>query len=282
MLRVCIKPTTFTLTPIQDKQNNYIDLHNSVSKTSALKQHGELVKAFANVYLYTLKKPEDSLPDIVFTANAGLCLPRLSRNPIVLLPYMKYPQRQAELKYLKQIYEELGVQTIEFPGDESAPFEGQAELKWFHGGTKAVCGYGHRSTKKSFDIVDRLFKKIYGAHKAPELLVLHLKSADYYHLDVAMLEFDDTKCIVHRKAFSAESIKKLKGFLGPENVFVIDTDDTFCLNAVVDGPTLVTHMLTAPLKKELEGITGKDIRMVNTSEFEKSGGSVRCMTLDIF
>ena len=117
---------------------------------------------------------------------------------------------------------------------------------------------------------------------APELLVIPLKSADYYHLDVAMLEFDDTKCIVHRRAFSAESIKKLQKFLGAENVFVIDTDDSFCLNAVVDGDTLVTHSLAKPLKKELETITGRTIRMVDTSEFEKSGGSVRCMTLDIF
>ena len=283
MLRICIKPTTFTLTPIQENQNPYIDVKKDIKNTKALKQHEHLVKAFENVIVYTLPETQESIPDIVFTANAGLCLPRL-KEPTVLLPFMKYPQRKAELKYLRQIYADLPVKTIEFPGDASAPFEGQAELKWFHAGTKAVCGYGHRSTKKSFEIADRLFKKIYGQHKmaAPELLVIPLKSADYYHLDVAMLEFDDTKCIVHRRAFSAESIKKLQKFLGAENVFVIDTDDSFCLNAVVDGDTLVTHSLAKPLKKELETITGRTIRMVDTSEFEKSGGSVRCMTLDIF
>jgi N-dimethylarginine dimethylaminohydrolase len=63
---------------------------------------------------------------------------------------------------------------------------------------------------------------------------------------------------------------------------VIDTHDSFCLNAVVDGPNLITHVLTKPLKTELEKITNKNIIMVDTSEFEKSGGSVRCMTFDIF
>jgi N-dimethylarginine dimethylaminohydrolase len=50
---------------------------------------------------------------------------------------------------------------------------------------------------------------------------------------------------------------------------------------VVDGNRLITHSLTPDLKAELESITKKKIHMVDTSEFEKSGGSVRCMTLDI-
>ena len=272
MKRICIKPTTFTLTPIQDNQNPYIDLEITINKKFALKQHSNLVKAFDNVDVYTVD-PTDSIPDIVFTANAGLFLPRLP-EPTVLLPYMKYQQRQNELKYLESIFADYKM--IHFPGSNIAPFEGQAELKWFYGGTKAVCGYGHRSTKKTFDILQKLFKKIY--KNPPELLVIPLKSADYYHLDVAMLEFDN-KCIVHRKAFSAESIKKLKRFL--DDVYVIDTDDTFCLNAVIDGNNLITHTLTNGLKRELENITGRKIHMVDTSEFEKSGGSVRCMTLDV-
>jgi len=274
MLRICIKPTTFTLTAIQDKQNPYINVDNTINNKLALKQHSNLVKAFDNVDVYTVY-PTESVPDIVFTANAGLYLPRLP-EPTILLPYMKYQQRKNELTYLKDIFSKYKL--ISFPGNESAPFEGQAELKWFYGGTKAVCGYGHRSTKKSFDILQKLFKKIY--KDPPELLVIPLASADYYHLDVAMLEFGN-KCVVHKRAFSIESIKKLKKFLGGDNVFVIDTDDSFCLNAVVNGDDLITHILTKDLKRELERITGKRIKMVDTSEFEKSGGSVRCMTLDL-
>jgi N-dimethylarginine dimethylaminohydrolase len=194
---------------------------------------------------------------------------------------MKYPQRKEELPYLTRIYKELGLHMIPFPGDE--PFEGQAELKWFHGGTKAVCGYGHRSTKKSFQIAKKMFDELYTKNhlSPPELLVLLLASDQYYHLDVAMLEFSDTDCIVHKRAFSNKSIAKLKAFLGAEHVQVIDTEDSFCLNAVVDGPYLITHQLEPSLKKELEQRTGKTIRMADTSEFERSGGSVRCMTLDI-
>jgi len=283
MLRVLIKPTTFHITEFQDGQNPYIDIHHNVDKKGVLHHHHLLEQCFKNTITYIIDHPLHGLQDIVFTAKSGLCLPRLPHRTI-LMPYMKYKQRKEELSYLKKIFGNLKLDMIPFPGSQAAPFEGQAELKWFHGGTKAVCGYGHRSTKKSFEIANRLFKKIYGDHELapPELLVIPLASFDYYHLDVAMLEFDDTKCVVHKRAFSKESIKKLENFLGKSNVHVIDTPDSFCLNAVVEGNRLITHMLTPSLKKELESITHKTIHMVNTSEFEKSGGSVRCMTLDIF
>jgi N-dimethylarginine dimethylaminohydrolase len=281
MLRILIRPTTFRLTPMQQGQNRYIDIHYKVRRSSVIKHHHQLELALTNTITYTLEEPHHALPDIVFTANAGLCLPRLPKKTI-LLPHMKYKQRQEELSYLERIFRNLHLNIIAYPGNE--PFEGQAELKWFHGGTKAVCGYGHRSTKKTFAELNHFFKKLYHAHglTPPELLVLPLASSDYYHLDVAMLEFDDSKCIVHKKALSAASIVKLEKFLGKENVYVIDVKDTFCLNAVIDGPHLITHKLTADVKEMLETITGRSVKMIDTYEFERSGGSVRCMTLDIF
>jgi N-dimethylarginine dimethylaminohydrolase len=283
MLRIHIKPTTFDIFPNQVGQNKYVDHTVHIDKKKALEQHKNLVKSFKNSITYTIEDPIDLIPDIVFVANAGLCLPRLPK-PIMVLPYMKYQQRRDELKYLKEIYKNINIQTVQFPGSKSTPFEGQAELKWFYGGTKAICGYGYRSVKKSFDIINTLFKKIYKSYnlEPPELLVLKIESPDYYHLDVAMLDFHDKKCIVHKKAFSEASVEKMRNFLGPENVTVIDTTDSFCLNAVVEGDTLVTHMLKAPLKSQLEKLTNKKIHMVDTSEFQKSGGSVRCMTLNIF
>ena len=87
---------------------------------------------------------------------------------------------------------------------------------------------------------------------------------------------------MHKRAFSEASIARLKKFLGSENVFVIDVKDTFCLNAIVDGSKLITHKLTADVKQKLEQITQRSIKMIDTHEFEQSGGSVRCMALDIY
>ena len=282
MIRVFIDASRFQILPMQHGQNPYIDIeYDSDKYQHKMKmQHDHVVHAFTASPSIVGRLPIKScpLPDIVFMANAGLSLPRLSK-PLLLLPHMKYPQRQAELPYLKKIYHDMKLQTVDYPGKE--PFEGQAELKWFHGGRKAICGYGHRSTKQTFVELDRFFEKIYGKEK-PELLVVRLISPYYYHLDVAMLEYDDSKCIIHKHSVSPASIKKIEAFLGKTNVTVIDTKDSFCLNAVVDGSHLNTHKLTDPTLKGLfESLTHRTVREIDTSEFEKSGGSVRCMTLDI-
>ena len=288
MLRICIKPTTFEVLPFQKGQNPYIHPEHLLGSARVKTQHATLETSFSNITIVTIDPVHGSaehLPDIVFVANGGLALPRLPR-PLIILPWMKYPQRQRELPYLRDVFAHLGLDTVDFPGSPAAPFEGQAELKWFHGGTKAICGYGHRSTRRSVTIIKSLLTKIYKAHRLspPEILAIPLLSSQFYHFDVAALEYNDTQCIVHKDAFSAASVKKMRAFLGgEETVTVIDTKDHFCLNSVVDGKYLVTHKLQDPaLKPMLERITGKIVRQVDTSEFEKSGGSVRCMTLDIW
>jgi N-dimethylarginine dimethylaminohydrolase len=279
MIRVFIDASTFEILPIHDNQNPYIDISYHGSK-HVIQQHQRMMKAFSASPSLLCHVPSSTtpLPDIVFCANAGLSLPRLG-NPLLLLPNMKYKQRQNELPYLRHCFESIQLPMIEYPGKEI--FEGQAELKWFHGGKKAVCGYGYRSTKQTFLELDRFFQSLYGDDK-PELLVLRLLSPYYYHLDIAMLEYDDSRCMIHRSAISTTSLRKLEKFLGKENVTAIDTTDTFCLNAVVDGAYVITHILTDPhIKTIIESRTRRTVKQVDTSDFEKSGGSIRCMTLDI-
>jgi len=274
-MRLLIKPTTFEILALQKGQNPYVVPQSKLTK-KALTQHSALVKNVKDVVIYEING-NPTLPDLVFVANGGF---RLWGIPLVILPQMKYQQRKDELPYLKGIFQNIGINTVEFPSSE--PFEGQAEAKWFHEGKLLVCGYGHRSTKKSFKALGDMLNTIYKANglTPPKLLVLPLESADYYHLDVAMLEFGDS-CIVHKRAFSPASIKKLKTALGSSKVHIIDTDDSFCLNAVVQGDELLTHKVSDSVKKELEDITGLKVVQNDTSVFEKSGGSVRCMILDL-
>jgi N-dimethylarginine dimethylaminohydrolase len=266
---------------MQDKQNPYIDVQHYVNHKKVRAQHKALLKALrstgAPVAEYRLVKHKVPLPDLVFVANGGIFLPRL-QVPLVLLPSMKFPQRQAELPYLVEMYKELGISAIPFPTKDV--FEGQAELKWFFGGNLAVCGPGHRSTVQSFKVLDKFFDYIYGLHglDPPRLLITPLISADYYHLDVAMLEVNDTTCIVHKRSMTSTSIKELRD--AGLTVHVIDTKDSFCLNAVISNGVLVTHKLMPGLGATLKRLTGcHRLLEVDTSEFEQSGGSVRCMTL---
>jgi hypothetical protein len=282
MIRISTVADTFEILDGQTRQNPYFS-DTPMNKKKAIQQHKKLETSLSNMLVY---KPTQSegLGDFVFIASAGLCLPRLG-VPVFILPWMKYPQRRKELPSLLEMFKLLKLRTVPFPGSADAPFEGQAEVKWFHGGTKMIHGYGYRSTAKSCDLLEKLIMKIYKAYGVtpPEILQIPIQSFDYYHMDLAMLEYDDEKCIVQKSAFSSSSIEKIKAFLGADSVNVIDEEDKFCLNAIVDDNKLITHKLKGRgLWRRLEKITGKTIKEIDTSEFEKSGGSIRCMVLDIF
>jgi N-dimethylarginine dimethylaminohydrolase len=99
-----------------------------------------------------------------------------------------------------------------------------------------------------------------------------------------MLEYAQTSCIVQKDAFSAKSIARLREALGADHVHVLEDecrDDKFCLNTISDGDRLITHKISDHVKHHLERITKKKVHMIDTSIAQLSGGSVRCMVLDI-
>jgi len=283
MYHICIRPTTFDIFHFQKGQNPYVNPHADFTEAEVLEPHRKLEEALSNVKSYTVHPPPGlKLPDIVFTANAGLSLPGLPES-VMVLPSMKYKQRQDEMPFIRSICRDLGIRTVAMPHD--VVFEGQAEAKWFHGGSLLVCGYGCRGSKRGFVALQRILTRIYRSYRrpVPQLLVLPFESCFYYHLDVAMLEFDDRACIVHQAAFSSASLNLLREALGPSNVHVLDTKDSFCLNAVVDtdGSRLLTHKVSSAIREKLESITGRSVVQIDTTPFEESGGSVRCMVLDV-
>lgn len=278
MRRLLICPHSFEVTLSQVGQNPFIAAE-PIDKKSCERNHKLLERSIKNKILFHIH-PSEALPDVVFVANGGLSLIGLPEQ-LVVLPSMKYSQRKKELPYLKSIFSDLGIQTVTFP--KTHVFEGQAEAKWFNNGKLLICGYGSgRATKESFIILEDLLNKIYSFYgiEPPKVLALPLKSP-YYHLDVAMMEFDN-KCIIHKDALSPRSMTLLKNTLGEKNVHVIDTDDKFCLNAFVVGEKLICHKITdSELLHKLETITARKVQMIDTSQFELSGGSVRCMVFDL-
>ena len=282
MYRITIKPDTYTILPEQRNQNPFIST-TGVNSKKAERQHQEVSSALQHVATYGVYK-NTLVPDLVFCANAGLSLPRLP-EPFVITSWMKYKQRKAELDYIEDILDERGINHVQFPGTNSAPFEGQAEAKWFDGGRLLVCGYGYRATKDSIRILRHLLKEIYERHgvEPPRVVSFQLQAPIYYHLDLAMFDYSPTECIIHKGAFLPNDISRLRQELGDRNVHVIDSADPFCLNAIVENNTVITHTLMEEgMKEQLEQITSLPVKQIDVSEFEKSGGAVACLIFTIY
>jgi len=278
MYHITIKPETFGFTNDLVSQTPYGEKGTVIDQLKANKQHKQITQTLQNNILFTVAKTPEFVPDLVFISCAGLSLPRLPES-VVILPNMKYEQRKRELKYVKEIFKEAKIKTIEFPNEHE--FEGQAEAKWFNNGELLVVGYGFRMTKASVKTLRKLINETYESYGVlpPRVISIHLKSFRFFHLDLAMLETSQTSAILQDDALNEKDRLRLSKEL---EITLIDTEDPFCLNSIIDGDHLLTHVLNNnELKEFLEHKTGKKIIELDTSEFEKSGGSVRCLVFDV-
>jgi N-dimethylarginine dimethylaminohydrolase len=267
---LAVRPDGFT---IPSSLNVFTVAKTTVNLPKAMRQHAALCR---EVGAHVAIPPPESLPDLVFTANAGLHLPRLP-NTTLLLSNMKHVSRAKEIPVVEQYLNQLGLETVRFPKKET--FEGQGEAKWFYEGKLLVVGYGYRSTKATVPLLQRVLNRIYRARDVvpPKVVGIELASPEMYHLDIAMSAYSQTACVAHPHAFKHP--KELEKWV---QVNWLITDDPFALNMKVLKDRVVTHkLLHKKDKKWLEKVTQRSVIEVDVSEFEKSGGSIRCMLLDL-
>ena len=262
-----ISPVSFDVLP--SRQNVYVQ--PGVDWTMAQLQHAQVRKALGNPPQYEV--PVKGPVDIVFASNSGLSLPNLP-TPTFVLSRMKYAQRRAESAFIQQM---VAARLVEFPGPD--PFEGEGECKWFHQGRLLVVGYGFRCTRRSVQVLERLLNEIYAAHGAtpPKVVGVKLISPLFYHLDMALLPVAEDHALVNPAAF--HDLSALQDHL---QLTLFKSSDTFALNAVIQGKRLITHKLTAQTRRQLAKLTGKQIVEVDVGEFEKAGGSIRCLVCFLF
>ena len=258
---------------VESSFNVFTDVANTnINFTLAAAQHANLCRETKAI---VLDAPNQKLPDLVFTANAGLWLPRLPEK-VVLLSNMKHASRAIETPWLEQQMNMMGIKTIRFP--KAHPYEGQGESVWFHEGRLLLVGYGYRSTTKTIPALQRLLNRVYAAYGVEPPFVLGAKMADpkFYHLDIAMAAVSHSACMVHRGSIA--NIETIKTYV---KVHELTTTDDFALNMVVLPDKIITHALK--FKKDrrfiLKHTHQRPLVEVDVSEFEKSGGSVRCMVL---
>ena len=136
------------------------------------------------------------------------------------------------------------------------------------------------------DTIRNRLHSIYHSYSLPEPEILALKQIDpaLYHLDLCILEIDARRCLVMKQAFSARDVDRIRAFLGPSNVLVLDTPDLFLCNSIVLKDKILVNKSLVPdpaTYRQIEAFTNKKIHVLDTSEFNKSGGGIRCMVLQL-
>ncbi|KIH50852.1 hypothetical protein ANCDUO_19066 [Ancylostoma duodenale] len=99
----------------------------------------------------------------------------------------------------------------------------------------------------------------------------------FYHLDTAICPLDDNTAIYFPKAFDEDGQNELKKHL--ELIPVEESEaEKFACNSVVIGKNVIMNQGSVKIAKVLVE-RGYKVHFVAMSEYLKSGGSAKCLTL---
>jgi N-dimethylarginine dimethylaminohydrolase len=214
--------------------------------------------------------PVEGLEDMVFAANQIFVGERLGYGKFAVPSRMVYPSRQREVPFFADWCRGRGFRLIELEfGDDY--LEGHGDLIWHPDGSRIYAGYGFRSTLGGIE-------KFAAAMSEMSIPVVPLQLIDRYcyHLDTCLCPLNNDAALVFAGAFDAEALASVHKYW--TRVHLLDAQEAhrFMGNGIVVNGRYITPYVTPQLQAILaqEGLTAA---VVDTSEFEKAGGSCFCM-----
>ena len=209
--------------------------------------------------------PQQGLPDMVFTANAGLVIGKK-----VALSRFLHRERRGEEEHFKKWFGKTGFEVFEMPPD--LPFEGAGDALMDRQGACLWAGYGFRSELDSHPLLAQWLDI--------EVISLRLIDPRFYHLDTCFCPLEEGWLLYYPQAFDAYSNRLIEQRIpAAKRIVVSEADATyFACNAVNVGKQIVANHASPVLRSRLEG-AGFALIETPLGEFLKSGGGAKCLTL---
>ncbi len=214
-----------------------------------------------------LVAPQSGLPDMVFTANAGLAIGRT-----VVLAQFHAKQRREEEGLFRRWFEQQGFHIAPWPRD--VDFEGAGDALMDLERNLIWCGYGWRSSARAPALLQEIFQQ--------EAVALKLQDPRFYHLDTCFCPLADGTVIYYPAAFDPPSLAAIRARVHPDKRIEIDERDaqSFACNAVLSGGKVFLNDCSIALQARLTA-AGLEPVVTPLSEFLKAGGAAKCLTLQI-
>ncbi|MFN0091635.1 MAG: dimethylarginine dimethylaminohydrolase family protein [Acidimicrobiales bacterium] len=207
---------------------------------------------------------QPGLPDMAFAMNAGFVW-----GSRAVPSRFRHAERRAEEPHWRACFEQLGLEVVELPAPPEVRFEaGDAFVQ----DGLLVGGWGFRSDRAALDAL--------GEVCGLPVLPLRLVDERFYHFDTCFCPLGQGAALAYLDAFSPDDAARLVKAL--PHVIALDASEAvaFAANSLVVGNTFVTARCPDRVAAELARL-GLDVMTVEVSEFQKSGGSVRCLTLPL-
>ncbi|OGL35240.1 hypothetical protein A3F65_04200 [Candidatus Saccharibacteria bacterium RIFCSPHIGHO2_12_FULL_47_16b] len=206
--------------------------------------------------------PVKGLPDMVFATDCCTII-----GDKVLLSYFRYPERQPETEQFAKWFRDNGYTKVKRANNF---FEGGGDTLVF--GDKIIAGHGFRSTPEAHKELEKYFNH--------EVISLKIIDPHFYHMDTSLAVLDDETVAYYPGAIDEASRKKLKKAVPRLIEASLDEAKGFGLNVVSDGHNVICSDASESLLGKYRD-AGFNVIGTPILEFRKSGGGVKCLTLEL-
>lgn len=203
------------------------------------------------------------LPDMVFTANAGVV-----DGATFIAGAMRHPERVAETEHFRRWAAGSGMAVAAL--SEGALLEGLGDCMPL--GDALVVGHGARSNRIAHADLTRLTGR--------EVVPVRLDDLRWYHVDLTLCPLDAERAIVYPDAYDTDGARRVMDAIREPLVLDVAEASTFAANSIVLGRTVIMPACPPRVGAQLEA-WGFDVVVLDVSEFAKAGGAVRCLTLPL-
>lgn len=240
---------------------------SSLDLALAKQQWEELRDVISEKADVVVMDPQPDLPDMVFTANAGVVY-----GSKAIASHFMPDERRAEEPHFKKWFRDNGFDLLDL--DEKIGFEGAGDCLLDRGGEWLWTGHGFRTEIEAHDEIKRFFDV--------DLVSIKLTDSRFYHIDTCFCPLTGGFLMYHPPAFDFDSRIAIESRVPAEKRVLVDTQDAgnFACNAVNVGDTVIVNKASDHLKSQLKD-KGFKVREVGLSEFLKAGGSAKCLTLKV-
>jgi len=255
-----------------DQKNPYMTQNSPVDRVKARTQWETLCGVLQqNGCAIETIEPVQGLEDMVFAANQIFLGAKSGYGKFVVPGSMAYASRQREVPYFVDWCRNHDYQVIEIEyGDDH--LEGHGDVLWHPDGSRFYAGYGFRSTRGGVEKLSQAMSKL-----GIPVVLLELIDPFCYHLDTCLCPLNNDAALIYPGAYSADALAAVHKFWPRLHLLTTDEAHQFMGNGIVLGGSYIAPHMSPQLERILreEGLSPV---VVDTSEFEKAGGSCFCMT----
>jgi N-dimethylarginine dimethylaminohydrolase len=261
-------PTSFD---VVDQKNPYMSRKDAVDGAKARTQWENLrsVLQHNGCEIKTID-PVEGLEDMVFAANQIFVGEKAGYGKFAVPSRMLHASRHREVTFYTDWFRAHDFHIIDIAFDDDC-LEGHGDLLWHPDHSRIYAGFGFRSTRGGVDKFTAAMSEM-----GIEVVPLELTDRYCYHLDTCLCPLNNEAVLIFAGAFSSQALASIHKYWKKVHLLDVEEAHHFMGNGIVlNGSYIVSH--TSP---QLESILQQEGLMtlhVDTSEFEKSGGSCACM-----